>query len=893
MKGDFSRVTFRPARHYRSVLLQQGRVTVDADPNEQSDILNRRQDDTMADVIGPAGRPQGDFTVTLSGGTLTIGQGTLYLGGIPCVNDATCPITAQPFLPLDSPALVNFPDLAAGAGTYAVYLRAFERLVTAVEDPEIRETALGGADTSVRSQLVWQVRLRKINPPASGVTCANIGTAWQAPFTPGAMTAQTVALGGGSSPCVLPPKADYRSLENQLYRVEIHRGGPFATATFKWSRENGSVLTAVVKRNAADTQTAGPILSVATTGRDADVGFGNEQFVELLDDRLELSGLLQPLSTIKDVRSALNEIELHAAAAAPVRFANSPKLRRWDQQTGASTGIPVNSAAPITLENGIAVTFAPGDYRSGDYWMIPARTAIDQETGVIQWPTDGSGNFLPQPSRYVEHTCLLSVVSWNGAALSAVSGFEQCVPDFPPLTATAAGSDCCTLVVKPGAHWMDVFNDIPPAGAHLCFQPGTYTLNKRIDILNKTTIVISGLGDAAKVVALNDESTLRFANCNSVTVRDFSAEARVAQLGSGAGDGILGVIAVKDAADVLIENCRLASADGPHRTTACLSVHTANRATIRDNRFVAGVQQVGVLFSNVKNVVAEDNLVTGTQRTVGTAGLLTDAQFLAGVRTRLVTNLYVGPPPKPKEPKEATTNVSAVVGGQPVRFLAPSTHVAAWGTLLSQHPLAGSPLSRDIEKHIKALANQILRLNAFAPFSALRASILASITPSAQGITVGGTVGESVLIRGNRIASFVEGIHVGLSAHNSNSAVQRVVIEDNYVTVTLGAGSTRGRHGIYVGNVTSLKIRSNRLSLERATGSQGLEIDGIRVFGRLGRSVIVRENHLDGFNVGVNVVPRGSAPSGKPMWLINDNLAEGSNPPVTGPDSLGKASNWG
>jgi uncharacterized protein DUF6519 len=144
MKGDFSRVTFRPARHYRSVLLQQGRVTVDADPNEQSDILNHRQDDTAADIIGQAGRPKDEFAITIVGGSLNIGQGTLYLDGIPCVNDAACPITAQPFLPLDSAALASFPDLAAGAGTYAVYLRAFERLITAVEDPEIRETALGG-----------------------------------------------------------------------------------------------------------------------------------------------------------------------------------------------------------------------------------------------------------------------------------------------------------------------------------------------------------------------------------------------------------------------------------------------------------------------------------------------------------------------------------------------------------------------------------------------------------------------------------------------------------------------------------------------------------------------------------------------------------------------------
>jgi Family of unknown function (DUF6519) len=891
MKGDFSRVTFRPARHYRSVLLQQGRVSVDADFNEEADILNARQDDTTADIIGRAGRPTGEFPVTIGGGTLNVGQGTLYLDGIPCVNDAPCTISTQPFLPLDSTAVANFPDLAAGAGTYAVYLRAFERLVTAVEDPEIRETALGGADTSVRSQLVWQVRLRQITPPAAGVTCANIGDAWKAPFTPGAMTARTVPIVAGTGPCVLPPNADYRSLENQLYRVEIHRGGPFATATFKWSRENGTVLTAAVKRNAGDTQTAGPVLSVATTGRDADIGFGNEQFVELLDDRLDLLGTLQPLSRIKEVRAALNEIELHAAATVPVRFANRPKLRRWDQQAGTDTGIPLTSPAPIALENGVAVSFAAGDYQPGDYWLIPARTAIDQETGTIQWPTDGVGNFLPQPSRHVEHTCLLSVVSWNGSAFAAVAGFDQCVPSFPPLTQITADGDCCTLVVKPGAHWSDVFNDLPPAGAHICFQAGTYTVDKRIDVQNKTTMVISGLGDAAKVVALNDECALRFVGCNSVIVRDLSAEGRVVQLGSGTGEGIMGVLAIKSAGDVLVENCRLTAADGPHRTTACLSVHTANRAIVRDNRLAAGVQQVGVLLSNVNNVVAEDNVIAGRPRTVGSMpALLNDLQFLAAIRTRLVTNLIVGPGPAgPPAPNE----VSTVVGGQPVRFRAPATHVAAWVTLLGQHPMPGSPTLVNIEDHVLGLANQILQANAFPAFSGLRGAILGNITPSAQGLTVGGTVGESILIRGNRITSFVEGIHVGLSAPNPNvSVAQRVTIEDNRVTVTLGAGATRGRHGIYVGNVSSLKIRSNRLSLERPAGSQAVQIDGIRVFGRLGRSVFIRENHLDGFNIGVNFVLRGTAPA-TPMWAINDNLAEGSSPAVSAPNVANKSNNFG
>ena len=438
-----------------------------------------------------------------------------------------------------------------------------------------------------------------------------------------------------------------------------------------------------------------------------------------------------------------------------------------------------------------------------------------------------------------------------------------------------------------GCPLSDIFTDVPPAGAHICFQAGTYTLDKRIDVQNKTTMVISGLGDAAKVVALNDECALRFVGCNSVIVRDFSAEGRVAQLGSGTGEGIMGVLAIKSAGDVLVENCRLTAADGPHRTTACLSVHSANRAIVRDNRLAAGVQQVGVLLSNVNNVVAEDNLIAGMPRTVGSMPAPSMTCSFA-IRTRRVTNSLSGlVPPDPPAPNDLPT----VVGGQPVRFRAPRHHVAAGTCRPASMP--GSPTLVNIEDHVLGLANQILQANAFPAFSGLRGAILGNITPSAQGITVGGTVGESILIRGNRITSFVEGIHVGLSAPNPNvSVAQRVTIEDNRVTVTLGAGATRGRHGIYVGNVSSLKIRSNRLSLERPAGSQAVQIDGIRVFGRLGRSAIIRENHLDGFNVGINFVLRGTAPA-TPMWAINDNLAEGSNPAVSAPNVANKSNNFG
>ena len=58
MQGDFSRLTFDPRRHYRGVRMQQGRVQLDADWNEQIDILNYFFETQLKDMLGSSGASQ-------------------------------------------------------------------------------------------------------------------------------------------------------------------------------------------------------------------------------------------------------------------------------------------------------------------------------------------------------------------------------------------------------------------------------------------------------------------------------------------------------------------------------------------------------------------------------------------------------------------------------------------------------------------------------------------------------------------------------------------------------------------------------------------------------------------------------------------------------------------
>jgi hypothetical protein len=59
MRGDFTRNTFDPSMHYSRVLMQQGRVQLDADWNEQAAIFTHFLRALARDLIGPYGAPAG------------------------------------------------------------------------------------------------------------------------------------------------------------------------------------------------------------------------------------------------------------------------------------------------------------------------------------------------------------------------------------------------------------------------------------------------------------------------------------------------------------------------------------------------------------------------------------------------------------------------------------------------------------------------------------------------------------------------------------------------------------------------------------------------------------------------------------------------------------------
>ena len=99
-----------------------------------------------------------------------------------------------------------------------------------------------------------------------------------------------------------------------------------------------------------------------------------------------------------------------------------------------------------------------------------------------------------------------------------------------------------------------------------------------------------------------------------------------------------------------------------------------------------------------------------------------------------------------------------------------------------------------------------------------------------------------------------------------------MVIAGNTARIRLGTAATHERHGIFVGNFTSLQIQGNRLQGLRTSLAQDVHSEGIRIYGVAGPRMIVRDNDMDRFDTGIAFVTK--VLPGVRLWVITQNLAQ-------------------
>ena len=353
MGFDSSRFTFDSWNDFLGVVMQQGRVQLDSDWNEFLAEFGRRIQagtlDTLGRAVYPATTPYA-FKINASQDTqgnnhITIGTGRMYVDGLlaenhgpvlsaqwdpslaelsntpPGAAEVDVDYTLQPYLP-------GAPPLPSGNGPFLAYLDVWQRAVTYLEYPDLVDKAVG-VDTTGRLQTVWQVRLL---PVSSGVTCSTPDSdipPWETLIQPSAgQLTNGLVQSASSGPCCLTPNTGYTGMENQNYRVEIHQNGtpisnttgpisypiPTGTATFKWSRDNASVATAVTAIASVTTgSTTTSQLTVQSMGRDQVLGFTPGNWIEITDDYQELNGQAGELHQIVGINAAAKTITLNSS----------------------------------------------------------------------------------------------------------------------------------------------------------------------------------------------------------------------------------------------------------------------------------------------------------------------------------------------------------------------------------------------------------------------------------------------------------------------------------------------------------------------------------------------------------------------------------------------------
>ncbi len=546
---DISRVNFDPRKHYASVRMQQGRVLMDDDWNENERIDKEEQRRTQVDVVGGYGIPDDGFRisgVSTAGGAIdfTIKAGTAYLGGIrfQMDEDETFRLQKDWLQKEDStdpiPGEGDGDDLPfSGERFDLVYLEGWQQAVSAVEDSSLLEAALGGPDTTTRVRNMRRVKLFKdVDTTECAIAWKRLRTEWVAQQlgqvnaayereSDMRMTVSFIDAEPEDNLCSPVVAGGYLGAENQAIRVQLT--GP---NRFTWGFDNAAPLYRV--QLSADGRT----VTMLTRPKDQYHWPLTDQVIEILP----WSAALQDLPTIPAESEKVAELNgflakvdasfnpdagtFTLASALPVNFGTqwtnrSDKadlehpavfyyMRVWNR--GGDLASPVElsytAGSAVALGNtGLEVSFTGNNWVTGDFWVIAARPETPDR--VVPWELETG---LP-PHGLRRFFAPLAIIRWafvNDQLTGQV--VHDCRRKFRPLTEQEC---CCTFTVGDGISskgdfdsLQEAVDNLPEDGGKICLLPGFHNANVVIE--QRRQITISGCGEQSVLRPEEDRGTV-------------------------------------------------------------------------------------------------------------------------------------------------------------------------------------------------------------------------------------------------------------------------------------------------------------------------------------------------------------------------------------------------
>jgi hypothetical protein len=297
MGSDRARNSYDRRQQYRSVVMQQGRVQLEADWNEAQFIASEEIRDEALDFVGPSGTPDNGYAITFpstfSAYDFQVGAGIMYVGGVRLW--AAKPIEyGQQSDWLDTaidPEWVPVPTI--NPGNEYIYLMVREQEVSAVEDSDLKDVALGGPDTAQRTRLIQHVERMATQATDCAGALAAAEKQWVQEglfFNSSAMRLHSRATlqvsfvsSGGGTLCDPTAQGGYLGADNQMIRVQVASfNSNTNTGTLLWGFDDASFLYRV---NVVSPQTQ----TLQSAPVDAEHQPQGGQAVEVLMDAAQLA----------------------------------------------------------------------------------------------------------------------------------------------------------------------------------------------------------------------------------------------------------------------------------------------------------------------------------------------------------------------------------------------------------------------------------------------------------------------------------------------------------------------------------------------------------------------------------------------------------------------------
>ena len=587
---DVTRFLFRPRKHYVGVRLQQGRLLLDSDFNESARLRAEDRRHSVLALVGgraspnqgfsigaPLDSPSSDQSTYLQVGSslpltsVTLGEtstllrpvsvraGSFYIGGQRVDLEKPEHIAFQrdflQALPKDLAEVdpdVEGTDSPQTNFRNFYYLHAWEQGVTAVEDEELYEAALGGEDTSTRTRRMRRVEVLQ-NLPGYVNSCRR---AWRRLLaqllldnaTFDSRTGEVLSRGRlqlvfreeserqRCGQCNPDPGAAFLGFDNQSIKILLT-----SHSTFVWALSGGAPLYRVRVTGLDQPEVAGVRVEMMTPPADEAHWPLTNRVIEILPFGALLDGGPAPTDHPEHFRKIAAEVgaftrvadsydpstrsftidqtvglgalrdlvyqwDASHPAAAELNHSTPGEryfyMRVWHEAPNvADVELPIrlNERLPELGETDVFPIFRHFG-RRGDYWIAAIRPGAPEP--IVPFDLTHKAQGIPPhgPRHFYAPLALVEGGEVQSPGQDIVTLHADCRQQIQKLS----DRGCVTFTVGDGiasfgdyASIQEAIDALPEDGGRISVRPGLY--RERLFINGRHGIVIEGCGDATVI----------------------------------------------------------------------------------------------------------------------------------------------------------------------------------------------------------------------------------------------------------------------------------------------------------------------------------------------------------------------------------------------------------